>query len=63
MAREIGNKECEARSLFSLGLTLKELNQNNDALEVFRHVRQLFQEIGLNKEAQICDDLINSLID
>ena len=61
--REIGDKEGEARSLLGLGLTLKKINQNKDALEAFRHARQLFQEIGLNIEAQLCEDPINSLLD
>jgi tetratricopeptide (TPR) repeat protein len=59
--RKIGDKQGEAKSLSGLGFTLKKLNQNNNALEVFRHAGQLFQEIGLNKEAQTCQNQINSL--
>jgi|694.fasta_scaffold01743_36 tetratricopeptide (TPR) repeat protein len=63
ISREIGDKDGEARLLFGLGLTLTNINQNNDALKAFRNARQLFQETGLNKEAQLCDNLINSLMD
>lgn len=46
---------------FNLGLSLKNVQREADAIGAFRNARQLYQAIGLDNDVQDCDSQITSL--
>ncbi|MGK7883108.1 MAG: tetratricopeptide repeat protein [Crocosphaera sp.] len=56
--RETGNKLEEAMTLLNLGVTFVNIQRNDDAIKAFRNARKLYQDMGLNKDVENCDDVI-----
>ncbi|WP_235018600.1 hypothetical protein, partial [Tolypothrix sp. NIES-4075] len=57
----IGDRNGEATSWYNLGLSLKNLNRESDALGAYRNARELFQAMGLDANVQHCNDAIERL--
>ncbi|MDJ0580326.1 tetratricopeptide repeat protein [Crocosphaera sp.] len=59
--KRTGNKLEEAITNFNLGLSFKDIQRHDDAMEAFRNARKLYQDMGLDKCVENCDDAINIL--
>ncbi len=58
IAREIGDRNTEAKVWFNLGFSLEKLNRESDALGAYRNARELYQAIGLDADVQDCNNAI-----
>jgi len=59
--REIGDIRGEAIAWFNLGLSLKNVNRQSDALGAYRNARELYQAMGLDAKVQDCNNAIERL--
>jgi tetratricopeptide (TPR) repeat protein len=61
IAREIGDRNSQAKAWFNLGLVLEEVNREPDALGAYRNARELYQTMGLDANVQDCNNAIERL--
>ena len=59
--REIGDKRGESDSWFNLGNTRKNLQQKSEAVAAYEKAKVLYQEMGLDKNVEKCDEAIQDL--
>jgi len=51
--REIGHKQAEASDLGNIGIILKLCGKSNDALKHLNESLEIFEKIGMKREADI----------
>jgi len=61
ISRQIGDRKVEATLVFTLGVTFSVLDHIEEALQLYQNARQLFQELGLERDVRNCEDAIASL--
>jgi tetratricopeptide (TPR) repeat protein len=61
IVQEIGDRKGEANNWFNLGNTWKNLQQNSEAKTAYENARNLYQTMGLDKQAEDCNEAIQSL--
>ncbi|NJR38968.1 MAG: tetratricopeptide repeat protein [Leptolyngbyaceae cyanobacterium CSU_1_4] len=61
ITRQIGDCRAEAVLLFILGVTSLVVDRKQEAIQLFQNARQLFQELGSEKDVKNCENAIASL--
>ncbi len=59
--QKIGHKRGEAITWFNLGVTFDNIQRYDEAIEAFWNARKLYQDMGLNKYVEDCDNEITIL--